>query len=67
MVASRHVINGVRLPGAAATTEELDHYRRFVLTLANKVAAVWGREAERELRRDSGHPGDRSALGTTAS
>jgi hypothetical protein len=35
-----HLGNAVALLKAKATTEELDDYRRFVLTLANKVAAA---------------------------
>jgi hypothetical protein len=35
-----HIRNAVALLEAKATTEELDDYRRFVLTLANKVAAA---------------------------
>jgi hypothetical protein len=35
-----HLRNAVALLEAKATTEELDDYRRFVLTLANKVAAA---------------------------
>jgi hypothetical protein len=35
-----HLRNAVALLEAKATTEELDDYRRFVLTLASKVAAA---------------------------
>jgi hypothetical protein len=35
-----HVRDAVALLESKATTEELDDYRRFVLTLANKVAAA---------------------------
>jgi hypothetical protein len=35
-----HIRDAVALLEAKATTEELDDYRRFVLTLANKVAAA---------------------------
>jgi hypothetical protein len=35
-----HLRNAVALLEAKATAEELDDYRRFVLTLANKVAAA---------------------------
>ena len=35
-----HLRNAVAVLGSKATTEELDDYRRFVLTLAGKVAAA---------------------------
>jgi hypothetical protein len=35
-----HLRNAVAVLGSKATTEELDEYRRFVLTLAGKVAAA---------------------------
>ena len=35
-----HLRNAVALLGSKATAEELDEYRRFVLTLAGKVAAA---------------------------
>jgi len=35
-----HIRNAVALLGSKATTEELEQYRRFVLTLAGKVAAA---------------------------
>jgi hypothetical protein len=35
-----HLRDAVALLKSKATTEELDEYRRFVLTLANKVAAA---------------------------
>ncbi len=35
-----HLGDAVALLGSKATAEELDDYRRFVLTLANKVAAA---------------------------
>lgn len=36
----RHLRNAVAVLKSKATTEELDDYRRFVLTLAGKVAAA---------------------------
>jgi hypothetical protein len=36
----RHIRDAVALVGSKATTQERDDYQRFVLTLANKVAAV---------------------------
>lgn len=38
--ALKHVRDAVALLGSKATTEEVDEYRRFVLTLASKVAAA---------------------------
>lgn len=38
--ALKHVRDAVALLGSKATTEEVDEYRRFVLTLAGKVAAA---------------------------
>jgi hypothetical protein len=35
-----HLRNAVAVLGSKATTDELDEYRRFVLTLAGKVAAA---------------------------
>jgi len=35
-----HLRNAAAVLGSKATTKELDEYRRFVLTLAGKVAAV---------------------------
>jgi hypothetical protein len=35
-----HLRNAMAVLGSKATTEELDEYRRFVLTLAGKVAAA---------------------------
>jgi len=35
-----HLRNAVAVLGSKATTEELEEYRRFVLTLAGKVAAA---------------------------
>jgi hypothetical protein len=35
-----HLRNAVAVVGSKATAEELDEYRRFVLTLAGKVAAA---------------------------
>jgi hypothetical protein len=35
-----HLRNAVAVLGSKATTEELDDYRRFVLTLAGKVATA---------------------------
>jgi hypothetical protein len=35
-----HLRNAVTVVGSKATAEELDEYRRFVLTLADKVAAA---------------------------
>jgi len=35
-----HLRNAAAVLGSKATTEELDEYRRFVLTLAGKVAAA---------------------------
>ena len=35
-----HLRNAVALVGSKATAEELDEYRRFILTLAGKVAAA---------------------------
>jgi hypothetical protein len=63
-----HVREAVALVESKATTEELDGYRRFVLTLANKVAAAHREEgqsvspAEAEAIQQIA-----AALGTTAS
>ena len=35
-----HLRNAAAVLGSKATTEELDEYRRFALTLASKVAAA---------------------------
>jgi hypothetical protein len=63
-----HIRGAVTLLGSKATPEELDGYRRFVLALANKVAA-----AHREEGRGVS-PGEAeaieeiaTALGTTSS
>ena len=63
-----HVRDGVALLERKATSEELDDYRRFVLTLASKVAAAHKEDgqsvspAETEAIQQIA-----AALGTTAS
>jgi peptidyl-tRNA hydrolase len=44
--ALKHVRDAVALLGSKATTEEVDEYRRFVLTLAGKVAAAHKEEGQ---------------------
>jgi hypothetical protein len=64
----KHVRDAVALLESKATTEEVDEYRRFVLTLASKVAAAHKEEgqsvspAEAEAIRQI-----TAALGTTSS
>ena len=64
----KHLRDAVALLESKATTEELDEYRRFVLTLAGKVAAAHKEEgqsvspAEAEAIRQI-----TAALGTTSS
>ena len=54
-----HLRDAMALLESKATAEERDDYRRFVITLANKVAAAHRRaRAEREPRGGSGHPAD---------
>jgi hypothetical protein len=57
--------DAVALLESKTPTEEVDGYQRFVLTLADKVAAhALGMRAEREPCRGRGYP---AALGTTGS
>jgi hypothetical protein len=64
----KHLRDAVALLESKATTEEVDEYRRFVLTLASKVAAAHKEEgqsvspAEAEAIRQI-----TAALGTTSS
>ena len=52
----RHIRDAVSLLGGKATTEELDAYRRFVLAVADRVAAAHKEAgAARQSRRDPGH------------
>ena len=54
-----HISDAVALVQNKATAEELEEYRRFVLTLANKVAAAHREQGQSVSPAETdAHPGD---------